>query len=149
MKRKYFKMFFINLIAFLVAIFFLMFLGDSVIFSVANGIFGEEKGILGTNIIIRILMNLVLIASIHFQNLKNDDDFEAYTSAMKEKEYKYDFKTDIKEIFKGKAFWIEFILFTVLCAATMFLIAIPLFIPINLFSHVFIHKSWIKEKTEF
>ena len=119
------------------------------IFSIANGIFGEEKGVFGANIIIRILMNLAIIASIHFQNLKNDDDFEAYISAMKEKEYKYDFKTDIKEIFKGKAFWIEFILFTVLCAATMFLIAIPLFIPINLFSHVLIHKSWIKEKTEF
>lgn len=149
MKRKYFKMFFINLIAFLVAIFFLTFLGDSVIFSIANGIFGEERGALGANIIIRILMNLVLMASIHFQNLKNDDDFEAYISAMKEKEYKYDFKADVKEIFKGKAFWIEFVLFTVFCAATMFLIAIPLFIPINLFSRVLIHKSWIKEKTEF
>ena len=140
---------FISILVFLVTMFLLTFLADSVILTVAFAIFGEEKGVFGANIIVRILINLVLMGSIHFQNLKNDDDFDTYTTEMKEKEYCYDFKSDVKSIFREKGFWIELIIFSVLCLATMFLIAIPLFLLINLFSHVLIHKSWIKEKTEF
>ena len=157
MKKRYIKMFVINIVVSILSIVFLTILGNSIIGTIAFAIWGEQKGWLATNIIIRILMPLFLALGIHLQNIRNEKDFDEYIAEMKEKNYEYSFKEDVIFLIRNKDFWVEvgtFAFFSLIMMLVvqspkwMFLPAIPLFVPINIFSHAIIHKSWIKKKTK-
>ena len=157
MKKKYMKMLVINIIVAVASIFVLTMLGNSIIGTIAFGFWGEERGWIATNIIIRILMCVFLMLGIHIQNIRNEKDYNEYISIMKEKEYKYNLKSDIESIIKNRDYLVEVIIFSLVSLILMlvvqkprwmFCVSIPLFCPINIFSHVLIHKSWIKKKTK-
>ena len=157
MKKKYIKMFVINIVVTILSIVVLSILGNSIIGTIAFAVWGEESGWIATNIIIRVLMSVVLALGVHIQNMRNEKDYDEYISIMKNKNYEYNFKSDIDEIVKAKNYWVELVFFTIFSLIMMavvqnpkwmFLIAIPFYLPINLFSHVLIHKSWIKRKTK-
>ena len=76
MKKRYIKMFVINIVVSILSIVVLTILGNSIIGTIAFAIWGEQKGWLATNIIIRILMPLFLALGIHLQNIRNEKDFD-------------------------------------------------------------------------
>ena len=107
MKKRYIKMFMINIVVCILAIVVLTILGNSIIGTIAFAIWGKQKGLLATNIIIRILMPIFLALAIHLQNTRNEIDFNEYIAEMKEKNYEYSFKEDVNFLIRNKNFWVE------------------------------------------
>ena len=157
MKKRHIKMFVINIVVSVLSIVVLTMLGNSIIGTIVFAIWGEQNGLLATNIIIRILLPLFLALGIHLQNIRNEKEYNEYIAEMKEKRYEYSFKDDVILLIRNNDFWVEvgiFAFFSLVMMLVvqnpkwMFLLAIPLFVPINIFSHAMIHKSWIKRKTK-
>jgi len=139
-----------SLITFLVAI-VLTLLGNTVLWTVFNAIFGEEKGLYVTETFMRSSLFLIVFAIAEIFNIKTASDKNEYLKSIDN--YPYIFKDDLVKILKTGKFVNQCIAMSVIIIGfviiSRFVYILPLifvFFIANLLVYTSIHKRWCKTR---
>ncbi len=156
--RTFVNSFVIYLITAILSMILLNVLGNTVLWTVANAIFGNEKvGAAATTIFIRIawgVLILIVVWIFKTRTSKSKDLRKKYLADHENKEYSR--KDDLKEILRSAdciseccAMLAASLAFTVFYFNPIFLVIVIPFVPFNLFLHSHIHKSWTLSRKEY
>ena len=149
------KMFFVQILLVIVAQFIISFLGNSIILSICNAIFGsdENRGWHVATIFTRICLPAIVFLVVYWLKSRDLESKQLYMKKMEGKDYQK--KQDFFDILHDKFFYAECVIFGLLflfifiitsSPKWMFLAAIPLFFILNLLCISHLHKIWLSSR---
>ena len=149
MRHKILKLFIIHALLLLGSVFLVSMLGNVLLLTLCNAIFGSEYGRPVCMVLIRFLMVVIITASFCIINAKDSEAHRAYVSSMEGRSYNA--KEDLMLVLRDRMYLAECIIFAILFLVLTFIISkpvwvfpvsIPLFAVFNGWWRMHLHKSW-------
>ena len=126
-------------------------IGNTILRTICNAIFGEEKSVTSTQLIMRILFIIIVFIGAFIRILRDDTMKKEYLDSNKEKSYgfkKYAIETLCLSKYQNEciAMGIIVLLFLLLTRTYLFAVFVIIFPLVSLFAYVYKHNQWIKSR---
>ena len=128
----------------------LLLLGNPILRTVANAIVGEEWGKSLAGYAMGLILPVTLFAAFHIWRARNAGLRRDYLNGTRD--CMYDLKQDRHTILKSRDFRMDLIgmaaisLLLTVFYMPLYIIMFPLFVPFDLWSWRYLHKSWSKDR---
>ena len=128
----------------------LLLLGNPILRTVANAIVGEEWGKILAGYAMGLILPVTLFAAFHIWRARNAGLRRDYLNGTRD--CMYDLKQDRHTILKSREFRMDLIgiaaisLILAVFYMPLYIIMFPLFVPFDLWSWRYLHKSWSKDR---
>lgn len=133
-----------------VVIVLLLILGVPILRTIINAIVEEQLGKVISGYAMGLILPATLFAAFHVWRARNPKLRRDYLNRVRNRTYEP--KEDIRAIIKSKEFCMELVgmaiitLLLTIFYMPLYIIMFPLFIPFDLWSWGYLHKSWSKDK---
>ena len=136
-----------------IAIVLLLLLGNPILRTVANALAGEEWGKIIAGYAMGLILPFTLFTAFHIWRIRNPRLRREYLNSTRD--FAYAPKQDRLTILKSREFRMDLIgmavvtLLLTILYMPLYIIIFPLFVPFDLWSWGYLHKSWSKGKHEY
>ncbi|MBE6676280.1 MAG: hypothetical protein E7594_05495 [Ruminococcaceae bacterium] len=130
----------------------LLLLGNPILRTVANAIVGEEWGKVLAGYAMGLILPFTLFTAFHIWRARNPGLRRDYFNSTRDCAYSP--KQDRQTILKSKEFRMDLIgmaaiaLLLTILYMPLYIIIFPLFVPFDLLSWRYLHKSWSKDRLD-